>query len=151
MIKTIKKLILFVCIFMLIFSCSCFKSDEDNRCSIVEEESWFHEVYVENNKIYYRTLLTLNNSDNSDVTVKIIGDLTDEYNSGRIKEKQLTAVTTENTEYFIVPANNTLTVDAIFIGTPKSDIYNKKALKRDRLLFPLTLEIINTDEVTIPQ
>ncbi|MBR6514843.1 MAG: hypothetical protein IKT46_08445 [Clostridia bacterium] len=123
-------------------SCSNIEAKTANCCRLIEDESWLSDVYIKNNSIYYSCYVTVKNTSDKNVTVKLIGDLKEEYDTGIIKETTLCAINDESSEYFNIPSNEKVSFDVVFIGTLQPDYQKYDFLKNNRLLFPVTLEQI---------
>ncbi len=141
MIKIIKSLIGILIIVMICTMTSC-TAEQGSKCLLVSEESLFNDVYIKNEKIFYDCSITVKNENIFDCDVIFVGDFSVEYDFGIVTRKTLLAFDENGNQIFELKAGETAVFNISFIGTPQTVNQEEKPLKKDRLLPPISIQII---------
>ena len=143
MVKTMTRIFkIFICLISALFlfsSCSSNEKSNEN-CRMIENESYFNEVYVKDHKIYYNTYVTVENTSKNDITVEFIGNLSKEREKERIQEHKIKAVDKNGKSEFKIKAKESVCLELLFIGTLSQGIESDFPLKEDRSLFPIAIK-----------
>lgn len=83
---------------------------------LIEEESYFHDFYVENNKVYIQCEIVLQNNSNKDEKVKLLADMKEDARLGLLTSSAVYGYSKKGNNEFVVPAKSKKEYNVYFIG-----------------------------------
>ena len=106
---------------LLLGGCDMCKNKNNNtttdRISIVNDISFCHDFYVEQNKVYYRCEVTIENSHNSEKVIKLTGFRPRDVDVGLILNQELYLTDESGNPCDIsLPPNSTKRYEVYFVG-----------------------------------
>ncbi len=109
---------------------------------VVKDKSHFVDYNVQENQVFIRCQVTLENSYTSDKKVVLKGDFSEDNKNSLLKEAELQGVQADNTKNnIIVPAGEVKTFEIVFVGT----VAGTKQMV-NRLLPEIDVEILDSYE-----
>jgi len=106
--------------------------DQRPPIELVQDESYFSDFYISEEKVYIRCTLALQSSSDQDERVSIRGFFPDDVTLGLLQEQELYAWTLdEQVNQFFIPANGQVELSVVFVGE-----YAGHPQKSNRLLPP---------------
>lgn len=144
MAQTIKELraqciIAMVCCIFSLSLCACGKKTTEHTANvaILTDQSYFSDVTTDGTNVYYSYVLSIENSEDTDTKITLIGDFSWEYQAGIIDTNILTGIAADGSVIFLLPAHSVKEYPVTFsaqIGKTKSTV-----LKQDRNLPEITI------------
>lgn len=133
-----KKYTIFLCVLiglsMLALLASC---KTTANISVDEENSYFSDYVVEENKVYIKCHIILTNTYDVEKTVKLSAKLPDDAANGLLKQEIVKALNEDGSETaFVLPPHSTESYDVVFAGEFAG---NKQ--KQDRRLPEIVIDI----------
>lgn len=125
---------------MVMFNAACFADNSVNKAavSVVNSESWFSDFTVENDKVYMKCHITLENTDNKEQRIKMAAVCSDDVENGLLKEEKIYAVNKQDeVKEFVIKSNSTQSFDVVFLGE-----FAGTAQKSNRLLPEIIIDNI---------
>lgn len=130
--------LLLISAIMLNVSCSADNSKNKNAVSIVDSESWFSDFTVDNDKVYIKCEITLQNTADEKQKVKMAAVCPDDVELGLLKEEKIYAVDEQDkVKEFVINSNSGKSFNVVFLGE-----FAGTAEKSDRLLPEITIESV---------
>lgn len=141
-----KKLLSFLLIIILCFSCVFMTSCEDAKIVFLEGQSKFNKSYIKDDIVYYECELTFENPEKTESVITLKATKQDDFDGGFLTDPEIEVVTDNDiTPHFLIPASTTKTINVLFSGTIISNREDQKANETLPQIKVTTVE--NTDDI----
>ena len=134
-----KKYTIFPCLLiglsMIVLLASC---KTTANISVDEENSWFSDYKVEDDKVYINCHIILKNTYDLEKTVNLSARLPEDAANGLLKHEIIKAFNEDGTQaIFVLPPNASKSFDVVFVGE-----FAGNNQKHDRLLPEILIDIV---------
>lgn len=86
------------------------------KVNVIRSDSWFHEFYIKEDKVFFRCEITLENSSNEDEYVNLLANMQEDVDGGLLKAPIVTGYDETGKSEFFVPAHSQKEFEVLFIG-----------------------------------
>ena len=137
--KRILLLLLLIPMIMLSVACSADSPTNKATVSVVNSESFFSNFTVDNDQVYIKCHITLQNTEDEEQRVKMAAVCPDDVENGLLKSEKIYAVNKhDEVKEFVIEPNSTKSFNVVFLGE-----FAGTAEKSNRLLPEIIIENVS--------
>ncbi len=124
-----------VIVMVMVLFCSCEKNKEDVK--ILKSDSWFHEFYIKDDKVFIKCEITIQNCGDKDRYINLLANMEEDKNNGLLKSSIVSGYDKKGNDKFFIPAKSKKNWEVLFIGD-----FAGKAVKQNRNLPMIDVVVI---------
>lgn len=121
--------VIIVIIFIIFYFYERISIDDKNSIKIIQSDSQFDEFYIEENKVFVKCEVTIQNRGDKDKYINLLANMEEDKNNGLLKSAIIFGYDKKGNNEFIIPANSQKDYEVFFIGD-----FGGTAVKQNRNL-----------------